>query len=84
MSNKGRSTRGSSAKRTPSTQPAPPRASQRRSLFIAFSLTFLGVIGAYTVPFMLGPPAPEMMGVFISAHSETFKTRTARRCRRWC
>ena len=37
----------------------------RRSLFIAFSLTFLGVIGAYTVPFMLGPPAPEMMGVFM-------------------
>jgi ABC-type spermidine/putrescine transport system permease subunit I len=39
--------------------------SLRRSLLVAFSLTFLSVIGAYTVPYMLGPPAPEMMGVFM-------------------
>lgn len=38
----------------------------KRSLLIAFSLTFLGVIGAYTVPYMLGPPAPEMLGVFMA------------------
>ena len=38
----------------------------KRSLLIAFALTFLGVIGAYTVPYMLGPPAPEMLGVFMS------------------
>jgi len=37
----------------------------RRSLLIAFALIFLGIIGAYTVPYMLGPPAPEMMGVFM-------------------
>jgi ABC-type spermidine/putrescine transport system permease subunit I len=37
----------------------------RRSLLIAFALIFLGVIGAYTVPYLLGPPAPEMMGVFM-------------------
>lgn len=37
----------------------------RRSLLIAFALTYLGVIGAYTVPYMLGPPAPEMLGVFM-------------------
>lgn len=37
----------------------------KRALLIAFALTFLGVIGAYTVPFMLGPPAPEMLGVFM-------------------
>jgi ABC-type spermidine/putrescine transport system permease subunit I len=37
----------------------------RRSMLIAFALTFLGVIGAYTVPCMLGPPAPEMLGVFM-------------------
>lgn len=37
----------------------------RRSLLVAFALTFLGVFGAYTVPYMLGPAAPEMMGVFM-------------------
>lgn len=37
----------------------------RRSMLIAFALTFLGIVGAYTVPYMLGPPAPEMMGVFM-------------------
>lgn len=37
----------------------------RRSLLIAFALIFLGVIGAYTVPYMLGPAAPEMMGVYM-------------------
>lgn len=37
----------------------------RRSLMIAFALIFLGIIGAYTVPYMLGPAAPEMMGPFM-------------------
>lgn len=37
----------------------------QRSLLIAFALIFLGIIGAYTVPYLLGPPAPEMMGVFM-------------------
>ena len=37
----------------------------KRSILIAFALIFLGVIGAYTVPYMLGPPAPEMLGVFM-------------------
>ena len=37
----------------------------RRSLLIAFALIFMGIIGAYTVPYMLGPPAPEMMSVFM-------------------
>lgn len=36
-----------------------------RSILIAFSLIFLGIIGSYTVPYLLGPPAPEMMGVFM-------------------
>ena len=36
-----------------------------RSLVIAFSLVFIFVIGSYTVPILLGPPSPEMMGVFI-------------------
>jgi ABC-type spermidine/putrescine transport system permease subunit I len=37
----------------------------RRSLTIAFALTFLGTFGSYTIPYMLGPAAPEMMGVFM-------------------
>ena len=37
----------------------------RRSLLIAFALIFLGVVGAYTVPYMLGPAAPEMMSVYM-------------------
>jgi putative spermidine/putrescine transport system permease protein len=36
-----------------------------RSLLIAFALIFLGIIGAYTVPYMLGPAAPEMMGPYM-------------------
>lgn len=37
----------------------------KRSLLIAFALIFLSIFGAYTVPYLLGPPAPEMMSVFI-------------------
>lgn len=37
----------------------------RRSILIAFALIFLGIIGAYTVPYMLGPAAPEMMGPYM-------------------
>jgi putative spermidine/putrescine transport system permease protein len=36
-----------------------------RSILIAFALIFLGIVGSYTVPYLLGPPAPEMMGVFM-------------------
>lgn len=37
----------------------------KRSLLVAFSLTFLGIFGSYTIPYLLGPAAPEMMGVFM-------------------
>lgn len=37
----------------------------KRSLLIAFALVFLGVVGSFTIPYMLGPPAPEMMGVYM-------------------
>lgn len=37
----------------------------RRSLLIAFALIFMGIIGAFTVPYMLGPAAPEMMSVYM-------------------
>jgi ABC-type spermidine/putrescine transport system permease subunit I len=36
-----------------------------RSLVIAFCLVFIFVVGSFTVPVLLGPPAPEMMGVYI-------------------
>ncbi len=36
-----------------------------RPVLIAFSLNFLGIFGAYTVPYLLGPAAPQMMGVFM-------------------
>jgi len=37
-----------------------------RSLTIAFALVFLGIVGSYTIPYLLGPPAPEMMGPYIA------------------
>jgi putative spermidine/putrescine transport system permease protein len=36
-----------------------------RPLLIVFCLNFLGIFGAYTVPYLLGPAAPQMMGVFM-------------------
>ncbi len=38
----------------------------QRPLIIAFALVFLGTVGSYTIPYLLGPPAPEMMGVYIA------------------
>ena len=36
-----------------------------RPVLIVFSLNFLGIFGSYTVPYLLGPAAPQMMGVFM-------------------
>lgn len=36
-----------------------------RPVLIVLSLNFLAVFGAYTIPYLLGPAAPEMMGVFM-------------------
>jgi ABC-type spermidine/putrescine transport system permease subunit I len=36
-----------------------------RPVLIAFSLNFLGIFGSYTIPYLLGPAAPQMMGVFM-------------------
>ena len=36
-----------------------------RSVLIAFSLNFLGIIGSFTLPYLLGPASPEMMGVYM-------------------
>jgi ABC-type spermidine/putrescine transport system permease subunit I len=37
----------------------------KRPVLIVFSLTFLGIFGSYTVPYLLGPASPQMMGVFM-------------------
>ncbi len=36
-----------------------------RPLLIVFSLNFLGIFGSYTIPYLLGPAAPQMMGVYM-------------------
>jgi ABC-type spermidine/putrescine transport system permease subunit I len=36
-----------------------------RSALIAFCLNFIGVFGSYTIPYLLGPAAPQMMGIFM-------------------
>ena len=36
-----------------------------RPVLIVFCLSFLGIFGAYTVPYLLGPASPQMMGVFM-------------------
>jgi len=37
----------------------------KRPVLIVFSLSFLGIFGSYTVPYLLGPASPQMMGVFM-------------------
>lgn len=37
----------------------------RRSVLIVLTLNFLGIFGAFTIPYLLGPASPEMMGVYM-------------------
>lgn len=37
-----------------------------RPVLIVFSLNFLGIFGSYTIPYLLGPAAPQMMGVYMA------------------
>lgn len=37
----------------------------QRPLLIAFCLNVIGVFGAFTIPYLLGPAQPQMMGVFM-------------------
>jgi putative spermidine/putrescine transport system permease protein len=37
-----------------------------RALVTSFVLVFLGTLGSYTVPYLLGPAAPEMMGPYMA------------------
>jgi putative spermidine/putrescine transport system permease protein len=36
-----------------------------RPLLIVFTLNFLGAFGAFTIPYLMGPASPEMMGVYM-------------------
>jgi putative spermidine/putrescine transport system permease protein len=38
----------------------------KNAVVIIFSLQFLSVIGSFTIPYLLGPATPEMMGVFMN------------------
>lgn len=43
-----------------------------RSIIVAASLNFLGIFGSFTVPYILGPAAPQMMSIFMQ---NTFSER---------
>src|ERR1700753_699790 len=36
-----------------------------RSIVVVVALDFLGVFGSFTVPYILGPAAPQMMSIFM-------------------
>jgi putative spermidine/putrescine transport system permease protein len=42
-------------------------------LLIVFTFNFIGVFGSYTVPYMLGASAPQMLGVSMSLHFGAFR-----------
>lgn len=37
----------------------------KRSMLIVLSLNFLGIFGAFTIPFLLGPASPQMIGPYM-------------------
>jgi putative spermidine/putrescine transport system permease protein len=41
-------------------------------LLIVLPVTFIGVIGSFTIPFLIGPNAPQMMGVAIQAYFSNY------------
>lgn len=41
-------------------------------LLIVLTFTFIGVIGSFTIPFLIGPNAPQMMGVAIQAYFSNY------------
>lgn len=45
----------------------------RRSILIAFCLNFIGMFGAYTIPYLLGPAAPQTMGVLMQRTLQDFQ-----------
>jgi len=41
-------------------------------LLIVVTFTFIGVIGSFTIPFLIGPNAPQMIGVAIQAYFSNY------------
>ncbi len=41
-------------------------------LLIVLTFTFIGVIGSFTIPFLIGPNAPQMIGVAIQAYFSNY------------
>jgi ABC-type spermidine/putrescine transport system permease subunit I len=44
-----------------------------RSALIAFCLNFIGIFGSYTIPYLLGPASPQMMGIFMQRTFQEFQ-----------
>jgi putative spermidine/putrescine transport system permease protein len=47
----------------------------QRSVLIAFCLNFIGIFGSYTIPYLLGPAAPQMMGVSMQQTYSEYQDR---------
>jgi ABC-type spermidine/putrescine transport system permease subunit I len=45
----------------------------KRPALIAFCLNFIGIFGSYTIPYLLGPAAPQMMGVYMQRTFQEFR-----------
>jgi ABC-type spermidine/putrescine transport system permease subunit I len=41
-------------------------------LLIVLTFTFIGVVGSFTIPFLIGPNAPQMIGVAIQAYFSNY------------
>jgi len=42
-------------------------------LLIVATFTFIGVVGSFTVPYLLGPNAPQMVGVAMQAYFSSYQ-----------
>ncbi len=42
-------------------------------LLIVATFTFIGVLGSYTVPYLIGPNAPQMLGVTMTAYNGSYQ-----------
>jgi putative spermidine/putrescine transport system permease protein len=42
-------------------------------LLIVATFTFIGVLGSYTIPYLLGPNAPQMLGVAMTAYNGSYQ-----------
>lgn len=45
----------------------------KRPVLIVFCLNFIGIFGSYTIPYLLGPAAPQTMGVYMQRTFSDFR-----------